>query len=225
MTITALAIIQDGYARLNRLSPGETLGADEAAFAFARLNLLVDEMGADGLFLYKDGFTSAVQTGATLTLGAGSWLAIAPGAEIVGAVLVSTTNGNFPLAPITMQQYAEQIALPATASLPALYAYDGLATVYLYPVPTAQTIQLQTRTGVAAFADQTTAYTVPPGYQSYLGAALAGRLAPSVLGSVPPDIRAAAKAGAVVLGARRPSILDVYSYTQASRRESILNGT
>lgn len=39
----ALDIIIDAYERCNRLSPGETLSADDAAFGFRRLGLLVDE--------------------------------------------------------------------------------------------------------------------------------------------------------------------------------------
>ena len=67
----ALAIIIDAYERCNRLSPGETLGADDAAFGFRRLNLLVDEMSASNTFLFKSVLTSAAQAGA-ITLGAGA---------------------------------------------------------------------------------------------------------------------------------------------------------
>lgn len=220
-TITGLAIEQDAYARLNRLSPGETLGPDEAAFAFAFLNVLVDELAGDNLFLFKDLLTSAAVTGASITLGAGLWTAIVPGDEIVSAALVST-GGNYPLSPITIQQYNEQIPLPATAGLPRMYAYDGYATIYLLPVPTAQTIQLQTRTTVATFADQTTSYTVPAGYQAMLGAELAVRLAPSVLGGVPADLKRAAKAARI--DRYQPAIVDNFSYAKANRRASILNG-
>jgi hypothetical protein len=220
----ALEAIQDAYARLNRLSPGETLGPDEAAFAFTRLNLLVDEMSANNQFLYRDLLTSASVTG-TITLGAGSWTAIVPGEEIVSASLVSTTAGNVPLSPIDARQYNTWLGLPATAGDPRLYYYDGLATVTFFPVPTAKTIQLQTRKGVAEFADQnSTAYTVPPGYKSLLGAELAIRLAPAVLGTVPPALMAQAKACRTLVGNYNPAILSVYSYTRDRRRSTILGG-
>lgn len=224
MTITALGVIADGYARINRLSPGETLGADETAYGFDRLNILVDELSAGNQFLYRDILTSASVTGSTLTLGTGSWSAIPSGAEIISAVLVSGTAGNVPLARLTMQQYNERLALPSTAGLPSYYAHDGLSTVYLYPVPTAQTIQLQTRVGVASFADQTTAYTVPPGYRAFLGAEMAVRLAPSVLGGLPPGIAAAAKAARKGIGSFEPAVIDVYSFARPVSRESILLG-
>lgn len=98
----ALDIIIDAYERCNRLSPGETLSADDAAFGLRRLNLLVDELSAHPLFLFKDTLTSVAQTG-NITLGAGAWSAIAAGTEIIGAACDS-----LPMLPITVQQYNEQ---------------------------------------------------------------------------------------------------------------------
>lgn len=201
----ALAIIIDAYERCNRLSPGETLGADDAAFGFRRLTLLVDEMSASNTFLFKSVLTSAAQAGA-ITLGAGAWAAIAPGAEIVSA-----TANNQPLTAITMRQYNE-LSAPGTTGFPSVYAQDGLGTVYLWPVPAGQVIKLQTRTGVAAFADQDTDYTMPDGYASALGAALAVRIAPSILGAIPPYLL---KAEAKCMGSisrYEPAIVDVGSF-------------
>ena len=76
----AIDIITDAYERCNRLSPGETLSADDAAFGLRRLNLLIDELSAQPLFLFKDTLTSAAQTG-NITLGVGAWAAIAAGME------------------------------------------------------------------------------------------------------------------------------------------------
>lgn len=211
----ALDVITDAYERLNRLSPGETLNADDAAFGFRRLNLLVDEIGAETALLFQSILTSAAQTGA-ITLGAGSWAAVAPGSEIV-----SVTVDGWPIAPLTMQQYNE-LYDPTTTGSPMLYAPDGLSTVYLYPVPNGQTIQLQTRKGVRAFADQTTAYTVPPGVESYLGAALAVRLAPAILGRLPPELVRAERASKVVR--LDPAIIDVGSYNSNRGAGNILNG-
>jgi hypothetical protein len=220
--VYALDAIQDAYSRLNRLSPGETLGPDEAAFAFTRLNLLADEMSANNLFLYRDLLTSASVT-STITLGAGSWTAILPGEDIVSAALV-TAGGNTPLDPIDARQYNTWLGLPGTTGDPRLYYYDGLATVTFFPVPTAKTIQLQTRKGVAEFADlNTTAYTVPPGYKSLLGASLAVRLAPPVLGKLPPDLLRAEKACLSLVSKYDPAILSVYGYT-SGRPASILLG-
>jgi hypothetical protein len=201
----ALAIITDAYERCNRLSPGETLNADDAAFGFRRLNLLVDEMSASNLFLFKSVLTSAAQTGA-IALGAGAWAAISPGDEIVSA-----TANNQPLTRITMQQYNE-LYQPTTAGFPSFYAQDGLGTVYLWPVAAGQTIKLQTRVGVSSFADQNTDYIMPDGYAAALGAGLAVRIAPSILGAIPPYL---IKAEAKCMGSisrYEPAIVDVHGF-------------
>ena len=207
MTITALVVIQDAYARCNRLSPGETLSADDADFGFTRLNILVDEMSANALFLYRSFLTSATVSASSFTLGSGSWAAIPSGTEIISA-----TADDTPMSPITMMQY-NQIYDTTLAGIPTVYAQDGLSTVFLYPVPTSSTIKIQTRVGVSAFADQTTAYTVPPGYQAALGASLAVRIAPNIIGKIPPDLLRAELACRTSLPGYKPAILDVLPFT------------
>lgn len=204
---TALSIITDAYERCNRLSPGETLGDDDAASGFRRLNLLVDELSATNTFLFKSVLTSAAQSG-PITLGAGAWAAISPGDEIVSA-----TANNLALSPITMRQYNE-LYQPLVTGVPTVYAQDGLGTVYLWPVPTVETIKLQTRISVSAFADLATDYTMPDGYKSALGAGLAVRIAPSILGAIPPYLL---KAEAKCMGAiskYEPAILSVDTFTK-----------
>ncbi len=202
----AISIIADAFERCNRLSPGEVLNDDDAASGFRRLNKLVDELSAKNLFLYQSILTSAAQTG-HITLGAGSWAAIAPGAEIVGA----TANNN-PLSRLTMQQY-NNMHQPTVTGLPSFYAQDGLSTVYLWPVPVGQTIQLLTGVGVAAFADQTTEYILPPGYEAALGAALAVRIAPNLLGTVPQHLKDEAAKCMSAISNYDPAIVDVGSFT------------
>jgi hypothetical protein len=214
----ALDIIRDAYERLNRLSPGETLGAEETAFAFRRLNLLVDEMSAVGQFLFRTVLTSAAQTG-NITLGAGSWASIP-----VGTKIHSASQDGFSLAPLDMAQYGD-IYAPTTTGTPAMWAHDGLATVYLYPVATGQTIELETRVGVSEFADTTTTYTAPQGYESLLGASLAVRLASPVLGRLPPELVREERRLSTAVRKYRPAIVDVQSFTGGDcSRSSILYG-
>lgn len=207
----ALSIIIDAYERCNRLSPGETLGADDAAFGLRRLNLLVDELSAQNLFLFRDAITSAAQTG-DITLGVGAWAAIMPGDEVISAVA-----DNVPLSPITMQQY-NALYQPATSALPAVYAQNGLSTVYLYPQPNGQTIRLQTRVGVKSFADMTTDYTLPNGYASALGAGLAVRIAPSVLGAIPAGLLRAEKMAMSAASHYEPAILSATAYQRSTSK-------
>lgn len=203
----ALEIITEAYGRCNRLSPGETLNDDDTERGFALLNSLVDEMAAKSLYLFKTTLTSAAQTG-HITLGAGAWSAIAPGTEIVGV-----TVNDLPLSPVTMTQYAEQVA--ATGS-PMVYVPDGLSTVYLWPTPNGQTVKIQTRGSVATFVDRTTDYTAPPGYKSAMSAALAVRLAPVVIGNVPVKLEKDEKRLMGNISAYEPAIVDVGSFSGGS---------
>ena len=213
----AIDVIQDAYERLNRLSPGETLSADDAAFGFRRLNLLVDGLSAKQQFLFRSVLTSAAQSG-NITLAAGSWASIPAGTEIV-----QVTVDGVVLSPLTMQQYAG-LYTPTQTGTPLVWAFDGLATVYLNPVPTGQTVQLMTRTGVATFADQTTNYTSTPGYLDYLGAALAVRLAPTVLGKLPLELVRAEKAAMTGMAGFVPAVVNTRDFQTGRSTGNVLNG-
>jgi len=206
--MNALGIITDAYERLNRLSPGEALSADDAAFGLRRLNVLVDEMSAKRQFLQRDVLTVGTQTG-HITLGAGDWAGIAPGSKIISA-----SAGKWALTPITVQQYNQSYPYAITG-LPLVYAEDGLLTVYLYPIPAAEVMMLQTRVGVAAFADFTTDYTMAPGYQAALGASLAVRLAPSLLGDVPGYLLRAERLAMAGVTRYEPAILNTANHYSA----------
>lgn len=216
---TAIDIITDAYERCNRLSPGETLSADDAAFGFRRLNLLVDELASQNLFLFLSKLVSASQSG-SITLGAGDWASIAPGDEIVSA-----TANNFAMDPISMKQYNE-IYTPTITGLPRVWAQDGLNMVYLYPVPTGQTIKLQTRATVGKFADQLTDYVMPDGWASALGAGLAVRIAPNIIGKLPDALIRAETNAMGNISKYEPMIVNVSGFTESRNGNGwgILNG-
>ena len=204
--MNALEIINDAYEKCNRLTPGEPLSADDAAFALRKLNLLVDELSAQNTFLFRDQLTSNAQSG-NITLGTGAWAAIDAGSEIVSA-----TANNLVMSPITMRQYNE-LYQPTVTGVPSVWANDGLSTIYLWPVPTGQTIKLQTRKSVGAFADLTTEYTAPSGYKSALGAGLAVRIAPTICGGVTPDMRSAERSTMDNINHYEPAVQNVTSFT------------
>lgn len=202
----AIEIIEDAFERCNRLSPGETLGADDVALGMRRLNLLVDELSGQNLYLFKSTLTSNPQSG-HITLGAGAWASVPAGEEIVSA-----TADNMMMKPITMKQFNE-LYQPTSTGRPTVWAQDGLGTVYLWPVPTGHTIKIQTRGTVAEFVDETTDYTAPAGYKSALGAALAVRIAPNVLGAVPAALEKAERDLMGNISKYSPQIIHTGSYT------------
>ena len=217
---TARTILTLALESMNKLSPGEAIDADLATSCLRRLNSIADDMGAGRVMLFRDVLTSGAVTGQTLTLGTGSFATISPGDEVIQAVA-----DGFELSPITLQQY-NAILVKTSGGRPNTYAYDGLATVYLYPVAAAHIITLMTRAGYAQFADLDTAYTMPSGYQGAFAACLAVAMAPALIGKVSADLVNAKKEAMfnVANNAVRPAILNTDPYNRP-KRFNIFNGT
>lgn len=214
---TATEIVTDAMRWLNRLSPGETLNADDLNFGFERLNVIVDKLSANRTFLFRQVITSAAQTG-NITLGAGSWSAVPYGSHIV-----SVSVDGEEIARITPEQYAGEYDTTTSGS-PSMWAQDGGANLYFVPVPDGQTIKTAHRVAVAEFADVTTDYDMPPGWKAYLGAALAVSLAPTfnpaALVALVREKKEAEKAVSWV----EPAIADTLSYHLPRHRSRILTG-
>lgn len=214
---TAVQIVTDAMRALNRLSPGETLAADDLVAGFDRLNLIVDTLSASKAFLYKTVITSAAQTG-NITLAAGSWAAIP-----VGTRLVSVSVDGEEIPRITPKQYAAEYDTTTSGS-PTRWTQDGHAAVQFVPVPNGQTVKVAHAVSVSAFADTTTDYTMPPGFKAYLAAATAVKMAPvynpKMLVALLREEKAAAKAVAWV----EPAIAGTLTYQMPRERSRILAG-
>ena len=217
---TARTILTLALESMNRLSPGEAIDADLAASCLRRLNAIADDMGAGRAMLFRDLLTSGAVTGQTLTLGTGSFAAISPGNEIIQAVA-----DGFELSPITLQQY-NAILVKTSGGRPNTYAYDGLSTVYLYPVAAGHIITLMTRAEYSQFADLDTVYTMPSGYQGMFSTTVAVAMAPALVGKVSADLEKAKKEAMfnVANNAVRPAILNTDPYNRPTQF-NILNGS
>lgn len=206
---TARSIITGALTHgLNKLSPGEAIDADLGAVCLDALNFIADEWNGSKAFLFRDIFTtSSAISSATGTLGT-TWAGLVPGDEIIGATVAYSATLDVPLQPITMQQYMS-IAIKALTTYPNVYAYDGQATVYFYPVPTGKTVTLRTKQVVSDFADLDTDYTMPKGYKSALSAVLAEKLGPVLVGGISPAVATAAAAARrrIVGGNITPAII------------------
>jgi hypothetical protein len=184
---TARTIISLALEGMNKLSPGETLDADVAAVCMRRLNAIADDWSAGRDMTPQDVISSGAVTGPSLTLAAGAFAAIGIGEEIIQA-----QADGFPMDPITMQQY-QNILLKNQAGRPQVWAWDGLATVFVYPASAGNTISIMTRAPFASFIDLDTAYMLPSGYQGAFAASLAVAMAPALLGGVPQSLLVAEK--------------------------------
>jgi hypothetical protein len=184
---TARTIISLALEAMNKLTPGETLDNDLAAACLRRLNAIADDWSTGRDMAPQDVISSGQVTGTSLTLGTAPFAAITAGEAIIEA-----QADGFPMSPITMQQYND-IRVKTQGGRPEVYAWDGLATVFLYPAATGNTISLLTRAPFASFVDLDTAYTLPSGYQGAFAASLAVAMAPALLGGVPPGLQLAQK--------------------------------
>ena len=219
---TARLILQDALSfSLNRLSPGESADADTLAVGLLALNNIVDEWNGSKSFLFRTIITSSASpvSASTGTLGT-TWTGIAAGDEILGMTYL-LNGADYPMAQLTMRQYHEQVHDKAEVSEPEFWAYDGLSTVYFYPVPNSKTIKIRTKAAVSAFADVDTDYTMPAGFKSALTDCVAEKLAFVMLGGVPPNIVQAARAARNRIAAQ---VCDPAIIGQAPRRNSILDG-
>jgi hypothetical protein len=216
---TARNIITLALESMNKLAPGETLDADLAAVCLRHLNAIADDWSAGRDMTPRDVIASGAVTGASLTLGASPFAAIPVGEEIISA-----QADGFRMRLITMQQYND-IPLKTESGRPEVYAWDGMATVYLYPAATGNTINLLTRAPFSSFADLDTNYTLPAGYQGAFAASLAVALAPALLGGVPPGLQLAEKKALfnVANANIRPAIISTDPLTP-SRCGNILSG-
>ena len=166
--------------------------------------------------MFRDLLTSGTVSGTSLTLGAGSFAAIGVGSEIQGV-----TADNYPTSQITFGQYRD-IYLKTQSGRPLYWAFDGLATVFLYPAAVSNVIAVQTRQAISQFATLDTNYSLAPGYLSALSAQLALRVENSLNGKIAQATKDAAKATEMVIVAANvdPAIISA----NPMRRDNLGNG-
>ncbi len=193
---------------LNRLSPGEQEDADLFGRCLDALNDVVDEFNGVKSMLFREILTpsAAPISGVSGTLGT-TWTGLVAGDEILGAT-VQYGGLDIALAPMTMAVYAD-VAIKTLSTIPAYYAHDGQATVYIYPAPNAYTITLRTKQAFTEFADLDTDYTMPKGFRAALSDLLAEKMADVLTGGISPKVARAARGARLRLMAQcaNPAII------------------
>lgn len=196
---TALTIISSAMAKLGILGPGEVVSAEDAELCRLRLNSLVDSWILETLLAYtttETVFTLPANT-ASRTIGASQQISVTRPIRIEGQSFVRVSSIDYPLDPITEAEYND-FALKSTSVgfVPEYCFLDGgypTGNVFFYPVVGAAVeIHLVTMGQLSAFADTTTDYGLPPGYQRALEFNLAIEIAPDFEQAVSPMIIGAA---------------------------------
>lgn len=197
---TALTLITDAMAQANLTEAGQSLPAEEAQTGLRALNRLMGKWSQ--MRLLNPALT---QYSVPLT-GAGSYT-IGPTGAVVGlrpikvlSVTATDTAGTEYEVHLRTQEQWDAIAVKATTGGPPSEVwYQPLVTngrLWVYPVSTGYTLQLDALALVASFPSLTTDLTLPEGYEAAIVPTLADELCSTYGVQTPGDVLRRA-AGAV----------------------------
>lgn len=196
--MTAQQAINAAMQHLGALTQGESPASSESTDFLQVLNDMMASWSTERLNIF-----SIVPSTHSLVSGTGSYTIGSSGTFNVtrpvryerASIILPNTGGSgnryHPLQIVDAAAWADILERSIGAVIPTVMFPDmafPLTTLYLWPVPTFSTIsvslELWTWTQLTTFADLSTAYTFPPGYDRALKANLALEIAPS-LGIVP----------------------------------------
>lgn len=195
---SATNFITGALQDLGVLAAGASPEGADGSDALTVLNQMRDALGLERLFMHtvvRTTKTLAAST-ASYTIGSGGDINIVRPVSIDHAMLVidiaATEPTEVPIGNLDAAEYAAWPQKALEASRPEAIYYDkswsaGMGRIYPLPIPDVGTTQLVLYTpgvAVGSFADLTTNYTFPPGYERAIRKALALELAPSYPGAV-----------------------------------------
>jgi len=169
----------------------DTISPEDADLGLTVLNEWMDQLGTqrNAIFTVLQK-THVLENGTTsYTIGVGGTINVARPVWIQNARLVidtgATTATTISIRLFTDDEWAQisQQSLKSSLARGIWYDHDwsaGLGKIYPWPVPNVGTtrLELYLPTTLVEFADLTTAYTFPPGYERAIRTNLAEELAP-----------------------------------------------
>lgn len=209
---TARALIASSLRWLNVLGTGETLDPTAEDDALTWLNRMIGSWGAQRLTMYFLTRTPQTLTSGTAsyTIGTGGTINIVRPLTIERATLITNLNDTdpteIPIAVLTDQEYAYWPQKTLQSSYPSAIWYDhnfasSLGRIYPLPIPNVSTtrVVLYTPTALTVFADLTTDYVWPLGYEEAIETNLALRLAIPMGREVPDGLRELARSSLALI--------------------------
>jgi hypothetical protein len=184
--MNALTIITNALHIAGILDPDETPSNAEAETVRLRLNLMLDQWSIKRLLVYVRSEDTKV-----LTIGDGDYTIGEDGTpdidtirpvKIEEAFLRDSSSNDFPLDCVTMtQREYNNIPLKTVSGIPSRLFYKNTVPngiIYFDVLPNAAyTLYAYSWKALTAFADLTTEYNFPPGYESAITANLSVRAA------------------------------------------------
>jgi len=224
MTVSELitASLQD----LRVLQVGETVSANDAAYALARLNDWINGLATEGLTVYSQARTTwTISTAASYTIGSGGVINCARPTGPMGVTNVGFQDTSvsptieYNLGPLLTEDAYAGIAQKALTSVyPQAMYYNptftsGLGLIYLWPIPTNTTLQgvIYTPVPVAEFAAISDTISLPPGYRRFLRTGLAKEIASAFDAPLTPDLQQAAMESKADIKRANVRLLDLSS--------------
>jgi hypothetical protein len=177
----ARSIINQAARKISVLGRGQVMPAEEVADALEALNGLLGQFTAETGVLYEDAReTFALNGSESYSIGSGGDFDTTKPA-VIDAAFVRIGSLDYPLRQIGSGDYAA-IGIKSISGIPDSFYYETgepLGRLFIYPVGVAgYTLQLWSKKALTSFANLTTDYTLPPGFQDMLVYNLAIRLAP-----------------------------------------------
>lgn len=195
---TALQIIERAYSLLGYKDASEPLTGADTEYALGVLNTMIDGWSTQSLFIVSTAEVVASITGASAGVGPGLTFDTPRPVRVEDGSFSRIGGVDYPVKWIDRETYAGISLKQVQADFPQYAHYDaGMAsgTVYFYPLPMAGAeFHLAVQVPLAAFADLTTNYPLPPGYEKALQYSLAEELSPGVKDLPVSVVRAAANA-------------------------------
>lgn len=194
---TANGLISDALSDLGVLASGQTASAADLALGLRRLNAMIDDWRTSGLLvpLWTRTAYNLVAGTATYTIGSGGTFNQDRPERIPAAGLILDPSADSPTeyalgSSLTRYEWVGVTDKDVSGTPRAIYynptytASLGVITVYPVPDSSDYDLVLYTPTPLAQFADTSTSYVLPSGYERAIVKNLALELAPA-FGAVP----------------------------------------
>ncbi len=203
MATTANTLIQRALQLIGVIAAGENPTSDDLADGLVTLNDMVNAWALEPLTIFTEQRVTAALSASTqnYTIGAGATISTPRPLWVPNAgIIPSGATNELPINLLSDDQWAGIAIKSLTSVFPTAmyYNYDfnattGYGLVAVWPIPTTTpTLVLYLPEAVTAFADGTTSYKFPPGYERMLRFNLAVELAPEYGRQVDPAVGAIA---------------------------------
>jgi hypothetical protein len=194
----ATKIIHNALDSLGLRGTGQRVEGAVLTHCLARLNTMLEAMNLGPTFAYTQTTTVVPVTSASMSLsiGPGQDIDIARPDRIEGSSFVRVGTVDYPLTPVDRDTYNSIQLKTLGSAWPSVCFWDGgnpLGNVFLWPQGTA-VVHLVTSTAVGHFADLTTEYALPNGYERMFSFSLAEEVAPDFQAEVPASVTRIAQA-------------------------------